>query len=698
MRKSILLIFISIIIPKVIYANENFWVSADERDLGNVTLELNEKGFPCFNKGHLLQWSIITQQDLDKVNDSECITSKELYPLNIAVSVISGANILIFSSMAPTNVSVDPRLAIDNRDAGIPALLLNYDINKKKYVGQRYARRKTKNNLIAEFNTGINYQQWRLRSKQYYDNEEQDRHGIMLTDIYAEKDIAEINSRLHIGDGYNDAFYLASFPYRGIRLSSDDGMFPLSQGAVLPWVYGVANSDAEVEILQNGSTVYRTMVSPGEFFLKNIKLFDKSGSITMIIKESDGSTNYYDVPWSQLDTIFDKNAWRYDISIGQFMDYYIEETIRPKFFQGGGGYGISKNSSLHGGLLVSHGYTHSSFGIGQKLNQYGDIMLNYQYSQVNSPARNSIKGDKLRLQYAANFSRINSSIRLNGNYYLHPNFNDFNNFANGLETHDFCCEYYAKKHELDFSINSSLNASQSILININQERYTKNQGKRTLYSMQFMQTSPIISFDLNLSYYQYKTQKNETQVGITFRIPLKKIGFNNTSLNLGYSNDPYNLYQSDIGFSGRQLDNNLNYRITARHGKKTDMSYNGNVNYRYASGDSAIRFQSGKDYALYSARVAGSAVVHRGGITLAPTLGETNALVYTSKHPNTAIPEQVNVITDRNGYAIVTNLLPYQVNTVRDDFSHDAVFSDEPDNSVSKVPTLGALSYYELVN
>lgn len=685
-------------ISKGIYANENFWVSADERDLGNAVLEINEKGFPCFNKEHLLQWKIITPQDLENINDSECITSKDLYPLNIATSVLTGANILIFSSIASTNVSVDPRLAINNRDNGIPALLLNYDLNQKKYAGKRYARRKKKNNLVAELNSGINYQQWRLRSKQSYDNEDQERHGIILTDIYAEKDIPEINSRLHIGDGYNDAFYLASFPYRGIRLSSDDGMFPSSQGAVLPWVYGVANSDAEVEILQNGSTVYRTMVSPGEFFLKNINLFDKSGSITMIIKESDGSTNYYDVPWNQLDTIFDKNAWRYDISAGHFMDYNDEEIIRPPFFQGGGGYGISKHSSLHGGILVSHGYIHSSFGIGQKLNQYGDITLNYQNSQVKSPTKNSIKGDKLKLQYSANLSQINSSIRLNGNYYLNPNFNDFSSFAYGSKTDDYCCEYYAKKYGFDFSINSSLNASQNILINISQEKYVKDQGKRTLYSMQFMQTLPIISFDLNLSYHQYKTQKNETQVGITFRIPLKKIGFNNTSLNLGYSNDPYNLHQSDIGFSGRQLDNDLNYRVTAKHGKKSNMSYSGSANYRYASGDSAIRYQSGENYALYSANVAGSVVAHRGGITLAPTLGDTNALVYASKHPNTAIPEQVNVITDRNGYAIITNLLPYRVNTVRDDFSYEAIFADEADNSVSKVPTLGALSYYELAN
>ncbi len=684
---------------KTTYAKENFWVSVGERDVGNVALELNNKGFPCFNKEQLLQWEIIAQQDLEQANSTDCLTAKDLYPLNIAVSVIDHINILIFSYMESTEVSVDPRLAIDKRDTGIPALLLNYDINYKKYAGLRYARKKTKNNLVAEVHSGINYRQWRLRAKQFYNNEDQQQPTIKLREIHAEKDIPELNSRLHIGDGYSSPFYLSGFPYRGVRLSSDDGMFPLAHGPILPWVYGVANSDAEVEILQNGSTVHRTMVTPGEFFLRNIKLFDKSGAITMIVKESDGSTTYYDVPWSQLDSIFDKSAWRYDLSLGHFMDYdAVDMMTKPLFLQGGGGYGISKNSSLHGGILLSQGYFNSSVGIGKRLNQYGDIVVNYQSSQVKSPENKNIKGDKIRLQYAANINQINTSIMLNGDYYPTPNFNDFNSFSYGKDSYYFCCEYYAKKYGFNFSINSSLNSSQNLRVNINQEKYKKDQGMRTLYSMQFMQTSPTISFDVDLSYYQYKTQKNETQFGITFRIPLKKIGIDNTSLNMGYSYDHYNLYQSDVGFSGRQFDNNLNYRVSAKHGKNTGMNYSGNANYRYDSGESAVRYQSGKDYSLYSVQTAGSIIAHRNGITLGQTLGGTNALVYSRKHPNTAIPEQVNVITDRNGYAIITDLKPYRVNTLRDDFSQEVIFFDEPDNSVSKVPTLGALSYYELVN
>ncbi|VEI67230.1 Outer membrane usher protein fimD precursor [Serratia fonticola] len=137
--------------------------------------------------------------------------------------------------------------------------------------------------------------------------------------------------------------------------------------------------------------------------------------------------------------------------------------------------------------------------------------------------------------------------------------------------------------------------------------------------------------------------------------------------------------------------------MTSRKGKQSKASYQASANYRYAAGESAIRYQSGTNYALYSANSSGSLVAHQAGITLGPTLGDTNALVYSKKHPNATIPEQVDVVTDSRGYAIIPNLIPYQVNVVNDEIGQEREFG-EPANEVVKVPTLGALSYYELLN
>ncbi|TQI79743.1 outer membrane usher protein [Serratia fonticola] len=697
MNNNAFISFMLLIFPCFVNAGEYFYVSQDERDIGYIELDMAQDGFPCFDRRKLLEWQIISQENINEVKESGCIKVKDLYPLNITVTLIEKVNLLIFTLLQSSEVKNDARLAIANRDEGIPAILLNYDVNYKKYEGARYTRRKRKDNLIVELESGINYQQWRLRSKQYHDNEDMRQERITFADLYIERDISAINSRLHIGEGYNNTFYLSSFPYRGIKLASDDNMFPSSQGAVLPWVYGVAISDAEVEIRQSGKPVYRTMVPAGDFVLRNIKLFDKSGYISMTVKESDGSINYYDVPWNRLDNILDKAMWKYDVSFGKFMSNERTEESNPVFFQAGAGYGLSTQSSLFGGALLSPGYYSHSIGIGQRLNQYGDITVDHQYSSIVSAEQKKINGEKLRLQYVTNFSKANTSVRMNGEYYLQPHFNDFNSYSYNSKSNYYCCDYYKKEYGFDLSINSMMSASQNLTFNINQEKYQAPYGKRTFYSLKLMQYMSNLSFDLDMSYYQYATQKNEMRFGITFRIPLKKLGVDNTSLNVGYSYNPYDFYQTELGVSGRHLNNNLNYQVMARNGKQSRASYQANANYRYAAGESGIRYSSGTDYALYSVRSAGSLVAHQAGITLGPTLGETNALVYSQKHPNATLPDQIDVVTDNRGYAIIPDLIPYQLNVVNDAIGQELEFG-EPIDEVVKVPTLGALSYYELIN
>lgn len=697
MIKRLLILAMLFILPRYVNAGEYFYVSEGDRDIGHIELAVAADGFPCFDRKRLLEWKIISPDNMSELKESGCIKVKDLYPLNITVTLIEKVNLLIFTFLQSTEVKADPRLAVENRDEGITALLLNYDINYKRYEGSRYARRKRKDNQAVELSSGINFQGWRLRASQYHDNEDMRQERIRFDDLYLERDIAPINSRLHIGEGYNDTFYLDAFPYRGIRLASDDNMLPSSQGAVLPWVYGVAISDAEVEIRQGGKPVYRTMVQPGEFVLRNIRLFNKSGYISMTVKESDGITSYYDVPWNQLDNIIDKNKWRYDISSGKFTSNEGLEESTPFFLQAGAGYGLSAQTSLFGGALISPDYASHSFGIGQRLNQYGDVIFNHQYSSIASAQQGKINGEKLRLQYVTSFSKANTSIKINGDYYLQPHYNDFNSYAYNARSQYYCCEYFAKDYGFDLSVQALLSASQNLYFNLNHEKYKQAQGKRTFYSLKLMQYMPNLSFELEATYYQYNNQKNDARFGITFRIPLKMIGAENTSLNMGYTYNPYDFYQTELGASGRHLNNNLKYSLTARHGKKSRDSYQANASYRYAAGESGVRYQSGYNYARYAAHSSGSLVAHRAGITLGPTLGETNALVYARKHPHAEIPEQVDVVTDSRGYALIPDLIPYQVNVVNDEIGKEIEFG-EPTEEVAKVPTLGALSYYELVN
>lgn len=54
-----------------------------------------------------------------------------------------------------------------------------------------------------------------------------------------------------------------SVSFRGVQLASDDNMLPDSLKGFAPVVRGIAKSNAQVTIKQNGYTIYQTYVSPG---------------------------------------------------------------------------------------------------------------------------------------------------------------------------------------------------------------------------------------------------------------------------------------------------------------------------------------------------------------------------------------------------------------------------------------------------
>lgn len=56
----------------------------------------------------------------------------------------------------------------------------------------------------------------------------------------------------------------------GIKLETDTSMLPDSEQGFAPVVRGIANSDAQVVIKQNGYVIYQTWVSAGPFEIKDL--------------------------------------------------------------------------------------------------------------------------------------------------------------------------------------------------------------------------------------------------------------------------------------------------------------------------------------------------------------------------------------------------------------------------------------------
>src|SRR5690606_39639269 len=71
---------------------------------------------------------------------------------------------------------------------------------------------------------------------------------VCSSDLWAERDLQSLRSRLTLGDTFTDSSVFDSMQMRGVQLRSDDEMLPYSQRSYAPVVRGVAASNARVEV------------------------------------------------------------------------------------------------------------------------------------------------------------------------------------------------------------------------------------------------------------------------------------------------------------------------------------------------------------------------------------------------------------------------------------------------------------------
>ncbi len=80
-----------------------------------------------------------------------------------------------------------------------------------------------------------------------------------------QRPLTAIDSIMAFGDNYTDSSLFGSLSFNGIKLATDERMWPQGERGYAPEVHGVASSSARVVIKQLGKVIYETHVPPGPF-------------------------------------------------------------------------------------------------------------------------------------------------------------------------------------------------------------------------------------------------------------------------------------------------------------------------------------------------------------------------------------------------------------------------------------------------
>ncbi|WZB76747.1 fimbria/pilus outer membrane usher protein [Achromobacter insuavis] len=199
---------------------------------------------------------------------------------------------------------------------GVNGVILDYNLLANRYAPKQGVG---SSSYTLYGTAGLNLGAWRLRSDyQYnrYDSGGRSQTNFVLPQTYLFRPLPDWRSKLTLGQTYLSSSIFDPFRFAGLTLASDERMLPPSLQGYAPQITGIANSNAQVTVSQNGRLLYQTRVSPGPFVLPALNRY-LSGTLDVSLQESDGSKRTWQINTASVPFMTRKGNLNYQLSAGR---------------------------------------------------------------------------------------------------------------------------------------------------------------------------------------------------------------------------------------------------------------------------------------------------------------------------------------------------------------------------------------------
>lgn len=632
---------------------------------------------PCFDNTLLERMGV----DLAKLSaeaaaglgngaNNVCASLPELIPA--ATAVFDSGEQRLDVSIPQLYMSRTMRGYVDPKywDEGMPAARLQYTTNIYRSDNAVASHTQGFVGLVA----GLNLGSWRFHhnGSLSYGNGGTMDSGAQYQSIQnnVQRSISEIKSQLTLGDAFTDGQMFGSFGFRGVQLATDDRMYPESQRGYAPTIHGIANSNARVQIRQNGNIIYETTVAPGAFEINDLYPTGYGGDIEVVVTEADGSQHVSRVPFAPMVNALRPGMTRYGLTVGEFRSANIER--KPALLQGTIQHGFSNLLTGYGGVLASEGYWSALGGLAMNTD-FGAIGLDVTHAATRLATEPDRSGQSTRLSYSKLVAPTNTNLTLAAYRYSTRGYLDFSDAvalhdidARGLNT----SVVGAVHGRLQLMASQMLPAGYGsfYLSGATQDYWTRG-GRDTQFQAGYSNTYKRISYGMSATrQLSLDTGKLDNRLMLTLSMPLGNAPYapySTTSLQKD-SLGGVNLQESISGTAGS--DHVLAYSATASHvgGGETANNTSTSLNASYISPVATFsgNVSKGSNYTQMGVGISGGVVAYPGGVTLASTLGDTLAVIEAKDAADAPVLNSNGLRIDPWGHAVVSNLIPFSRNEI----------------------------------
>ncbi|WMD18510.1 fimbria/pilus outer membrane usher protein [Achromobacter seleniivolatilans] len=656
-----------------IYVNDAWLGRADVmlRAAGNDPRNVQ----PCFDRSLLerigVDLSKLTPQASERLQDqgAACMVLSELIP-DATASFDNGEQRLDVS-LPQIVMSRQARDYVDPKywDDGITAARLQYNANAYRNEGQGFSSTQA----YVGLNAGVNIGSWRFRHSGSLTHNDQtgSRYQSMQTNL--QRSIAPIKSQLVIGDAFTDGTMFDSVGFRGVQLASDDRMFPESQRGYAPTIRGIANSNARVQVRQNGNVIYETTVAAGAFEINDLYPTGYGGDLEVVVTEADGSVHVSKMPYAAAVNALRPGVTRYTVTAGKYRNATVRST--PEMLQATVQHGFTNLVTGYGGVTAAQGYAAAVAGAALNTD-FGAFGLDVTHATTKLSTEPDRSGQSVRLSYSKLVAPTNTNLTLAAYRYSTSGFlsqSDAVALRDAEQRNGASSVRSIQRGRLQMTVNQGLPAGYgSVYLSGSTQDYWNRGGRDTQYQVGYNNSYKRVNYGVSAArQFNVGTSSWENRVMLNIGIPLGKspqAPYSMTSLQSSSSGGA-TVNEAVTGSLG--TDNAVSYGMNAGRSVGGNAGSNTSLgaNAAYVSPVATLSASASKanKYTQASAGISGGVVAYNGGVAFAPSMSDTVAIVEAKDAAGARLTNSSGLRVDPWGHAVVSNLTPFARNQIEID-------------------------------